>query len=667
MYAAEKIRNVALISHKGAGKTSLAESMLFKSGATNRLGSVDAGSSILDFDEEEKKRKTTISTALSWMMWQDHKINLLDTPGYADFVGEVISSLRAVEGVVVLIDAATGVEVGAEIVWKIAQDYNLPCFIFINKLDKENADWQKAVEQVQKKLSKQAVPIYLPKVKEGNFLGIFSPLETQPQDEPQDEIARKAKQMLIEAVAETSEELLEKYLSQGNLSKDEIIIGLKEGVANRKVFPILCGCGLAEIGTIELLDSIVSLLPSPSDSSGGDEDGNPVKRKLNDPFSGIIFKVLSDPHLGELTFIRVFSGKMEHASEIYNMRTKTKEKLGHLCYILGKNRQDTATVDAGDIGVAIKLKAVAVSDTICDPHLPIYFDPITFPIPAISFAINPKTKQDLEKMGHGLHKLVEEDQTLTMKYDPELSQTIISGLGELHLEIMLSKLKHRFSADVDVEDPKIPYRESIRASAKGEGKYKRQTGGRGQYGHSLVEVTPISPNSEEEFIFENKIFGGAIPGKYIPSIEKGVKEAVDKGVLAGYPVKWVKVKLYDGSFHEVDSSDIAFQLAGSFAFKDAFEKASPYLLEPVFEVEVLATEEHTGDVISDINGRRGRVQGVEGGIVRALIPQSEMYKYSTSLRSHTQGRGSYTMKFSHYEQVPAHLMAKILEERKKEG
>ncbi|MFH0774510.1 MAG: elongation factor G [bacterium] len=654
MYAAEKIRNVALISHKGAGKTSLAESMLFKANATERLGSVDAGSSILDFDEEERKRKTTISTALAWIKWQDNKINLLDTPGYADFTGEVISALRAAEGVVVLVDAVAGVEVGTETTWKIAQDYNLPCLIFINKLDKENADWQKAVESVQKKLSKQAVPIYLPKQ--------VNLLETEPQDDTE----KKAKQMLIEAVAETSEELLEKYLSQGNLSNNEVAAGLKEGVASRKVFPILCGSGSLEIGTIELLNSIVSLLPSPSASSGKDEDGNLIKRGLNDPFSGIVFKVLSDPHLGELTFIRIFSGKMEHGCEVYNMRTKTKERLGHLCYILGKNRQDTATVDAGDIGVAIKLKGIAVSDTICDPHAQIYFESIAFPIPAISFAINPKTKQDLEKMGHGLHKLAEEDPTFTMKYDPELSQTIISGMGELHLEIMLSKLKTRFFADVEVEDPKIPYRESVRASAKGEGKYKRQTGGRGQYGHSLVEITPLPPNSEETFIFENKLFGGSIPAKYVPSIEKGVKEAIDKGILAGYPVKWVKVKLYDGSFHEVDSSDIAFQLAGSFAFKDAFEKASPYLLEPIYEVEVFVTLEHTGDVISDINGRRGRVQGVEDGVVRALVPQSEMYKYSTSLRSHTQGRGSYTMKFSHYEQVPAHLTAKILEEKKKE-
>jgi elongation factor G len=627
--------------------------MLFKAHATERLGSVDAGSSILDFDEEERKRKTTISTALSWMMWQGHKINLLDTPGYADFVGDVVSSLRAVEGVVMLVDAIAGVEVGTEAVWKIAESYNLPCLIFINKLDKENADFEKAVESIQKKLSKQAVPLYLP-----NGINLL-------EAEPQDDTIKKAKQMLVETVAETSDELFEKYLSVGQLSSNEIATGLKEGVAARKIFPVLCGSGLTETGTIELLNSIVSLFPSPAPSSGKDGSGKLIKRGLNDQFSGIVFKIISDPHLGELTFIRVFSGKMEHGSEVYNMRTETKDKFGHLCYILGKNRQDTATVDAGDIGVAIKLKGIAISDTICDPHSQIYFDPILFPVPAISFAINPKTKHDLEKMSHGLHKLAEEDPTFMMKYDPELSQTIISGMGELHLEIMLSKLKAKFSADVEVEDPKIPYRESIRATANGEGKYKRQTGGRGQYGHSLVEITPITPNSEETFVFENKIFGGAIPAKYVPSIEKGVKEAMDKGILAGYPVKWVKAKLYDGSFHEVDSSDIAFQLAGSFAFKDAFEKASPYLLEPIYEVEVSATEEYTGEIISDINGRRGKVQGIERGVVRALVPQSEMYKYSTNLRSHTQGRGSYTMKFSHYEQVPAHLQAKILEERKK--
>jgi elongation factor G len=644
----ETIRNIALISHRGAGKTSLGEALLFKAGATSRLGSVDAGTSLLDFEEEEKKRKTTITTAIAPLVWKEHKINILDTPGYLDFIGEVRSALRVVEGVILLIDAVSGVEVGTEMVWKVAEEYNLPCAIFVNKLEKENADFGKSVDAIKKRLSSAATPFWLPKGAEADLSGILNLLEEKEHPE---------REKLIEAVAETDDELLEKYLEEGEFTESELIEGIKRGFLNRKLFPIFCGSATKEVGTEQLLDTIVSLFPPPKEEAG---------RKIGDPFSGIVFKIISDPHVGELSFVRVFSGKMEQGAEIINMRTKQKEKFGHICYISGKSRQDTGSITAGDIGVAVKLKETAISDTLCSPNAEIEFSPIAFPEPAISFAINPKTKQDQERMSQGLHKLSEEDPTFSTRYDHELGQTIISGMGELHLEIMLDKLQHRFGTSVDIEKPRIAYRESIKISAKGEGKYKRQTGGRGQYGHALIEIEPLPPNTEEWFVFVNKIFGGAIPSKYIPAVEKGIKEAMEKGVLAGYPVKWIKVTLYDGSFHEVDSSDIAFHLAGSFSFKDAFSKAEGYLLEPMVEVEVEAPEEYTGDIVSDLNGRRGKMQGIEGGRVKAIVPQAEMYKYSTTLRSITQGRGFYTMKFSHYEELPAHIAQKVIEEAEKE-
>ncbi|MEW6103378.1 MAG: elongation factor G [bacterium] len=654
MYSFDKIRNIALISHRGAGKTSLSEALLFKTGKIDRLGSVDLGTSFFDYGEEERKRKTTISSNVGFFEWKNYKINIIDTPGYFDFIGEVKAGLRAVEGAILLIDAEAGVQVGTENVGKIAAEYNLPLLIFINKLDKENADFNKTIEQIRKKISPSSPCLFIPNGSGANFSSIKDVLK---EDCPE-------KQGLIEAISETDDKLLEKYLEKGELSEQEIMDGLISGVKNRKLFPILCGSSLKEIGITELLDAIISFIPSYHKTVGLNlETNEEVTINKDFPFSGFVFKVISDPHVGELTFIKVLSSKMESGCEVYNSTQKHKEKLGHLMFVCGKTRQDISGIPAGDIGVAVKLKGAKISDTLCDAKSLITFPNIKFPEQSISLAINPKTKQDQEKVSNGLHKLSEEDPTFTSHYDVELSQTIISGMGELHLEIMLDKLKHRFQVEVNVEKPRIPYRESIKIRASGEGKYKRQTGGRGQYGHSLIHIEPLTLNSEEPFVFENKIFGGAIPAKYIPPVEKGVKEAMDKGILAGYPVKWVKVILYDGSFHEVDSSDIAFQLAGSFAFKDAFSKASSYLLEPIMEVDVFSPEEYTGDIVSDLNGRRGRISGIEAEHIQALVPQAEMYKYSTSLRSQTQGRASYTMRFSHYEEVPGHIASKIIEER----
>ncbi|MEW6007501.1 MAG: elongation factor G [bacterium] len=654
MYSSDKIRNIALISHRGAGKTSLSEALLFKAGKIDRLGSVDLGTSFFDYGEEERKRKTTISSNIGFFEYKGYKINIIDTPGYFDFIGEVKAGLRAVEGAVLLIDAEAGVQVGTENVGKIAAEYNLPLLIFINKLDKENANFNKTIEEIRKKLSPSSACLFIPDGVGADFSSIKDVLK---EDCPE-------KERLLEAISETDDQLLEKYLDKGELSSSEIMDGLTSGIRERKIFPILCGSSLKEIGITELLDAIVSFIPAYHKTIALNSENKEVLVNKDSPFSGFVFKVISDPHVGELTFVKVLSSKMEQGCEVYNSRQNHKEKLGHLMFVCGKAREDISGIPAGDIGVAVKLKGVKISDTLCDPRSLITFPEIKFPEQSISLAINPKTKQDQERVSNGLHKLSEEDPTFTSHYDVELSQTIISGMGELHLEIMLDKLKHRFSVEVNVEKPRIPYRESIKIRASGEGKYKRQTGGRGQYGHSLIHIEPLPLNSEEPFVFENKIFGGAIPAKYIPPVEKGVKEAMDKGILAGYPVKWVKVILYDGSFHEVDSSDIAFQLAGSFAFKDAFSKASAYFLEPIMEVDVYSPEEYTGDIVSDLNGRRGRISGIEGEHIQVFVPQAEMYKYSTSLRSQTQGRASYTMRFSHYEEVPSHISSKIIEEKK---
>lgn len=657
MHTTDKIRNIALISHRGAGKTSLAEAMMFKGGKIDRLGSVDLGTSFFDYGEEERKRKTTISSNIGFFEYKGYKINLIDTPGYFDFIGEVKAGLRAVEAVVLLVDAEAGVQVGTENVWKISSNYNLPVFIFINKLDKENADFDKAISSIKKKLSPSAVSLFIPDGIGANFSSVVDVLKEN----------KEKKERLIEAISETDDRLLERYLDKGELSHQEIMDGLYNGIRERKIFPIICGSSLKEIGITELLDTIISLAPPYEKIVGLEEETNKeIEIESKSPFSGFVFKVLSDPHVGELTYIKVFSGRMEQGLDVYNSSQKRKEKLGHLSYVCGKIRQDISGIPAGDIGVAVKLKGTKISDTLSDPLSPVIFPKIELDEPCISLAINPKTKQDQERVSNGLHKLSEEDPTFSFYYDAELHQTIIAGMGELHLEIMLDKLKHRFQTEVNVEKPRIPYRETIGAKADGEGKYKRQTGGRGQYGHCLIHIEPIKPNSEETFDFENKIFGGAIPAKYIPPIEKGIKEALDKGILANYPIKWVKVIVYDGSFHEVDSSDIAFQLAGSFAFKDAFSKAGAYLLEPIMEVSVTAPEECVGDIVSDLNGRRGKILGIDGERIQALVPQAEMYKYSTSLRSQTQGRGAYTMKFSLYEEVPGHIASKIIEEKEKD-
>jgi elongation factor G len=682
----QNIRNVSFIGHGGTGKTTLAEALLFNTKVINRLGRVDDGNTVLDFDPNEIERKISINAGLAYINFRDHKINIIDTPGYSDFIGEVIRTLRVVDSCIVLIDATSGVEVGTEIVWKYANEHNLPRIIFINKMDKENADFYKTLDMMKEILDSKAniVPIQLPLGQAANFRGIIDLIKLKVYtykdgkcevEEIPNQISDKVnefREKLVEAVAETSDELTEKYLENMELEEDELITGLTNGIKSGMILPVTCGSGYNNAGANLLLDMMIDFLPSPADK--GEVVGVKPEEKrqcsLDAPFSGLVFKVITDPYIGEMTFFRVYSGVVHTGEELYNSNKNQKEKVSQICFIMGKNRNEVPEIGSGDIGALVKFRGTSTGDTLCAHDAPIEFPNITFPESTTEIAINPKTKQDQEKMSLALARLHDEDPTFQIRYDHELSQTIISGMSELHIEVMLNKLLKKFGAEVNIEKPKVPYRETIKSLSKGEGKYKRQTGGRGQYGHALIEIEPLELNSDTTFEFENKIFGGAIPSKYIPAVEKGIKEAMEKGILAGYPILWVKVTLYDGSFHEVDSSDIAFNLAGSFAFKDAFQKASPVLLEPILEVEAKVPEEYMGDVIGDLNSRRGRIQGIEPmgrtQVVKAYVPQAEMYKYSTSLRSITRGRAVHHAEFSHYEEVPYQLAEKIIQQAKEE-
>lgn len=680
------IRNVGIIGHGGTGKTTLAEALLFNTKVTTRLGRVDDGNTVLDFDPNEIERKMSINAGLAYVNWKNHKINIIDTPGYTDFIGEVIRTLRVVDACIVLIDATSGVEVGTEITWKYANEHNLPRIIFINKMDKENADFYKVLEMIKKVLESEAniVPIQLPLGQATEFKGIIDLIKQKAyvygdgkcevKEIPAEEMenVNNFREKLIEAIAETSDELTEKYLETMELEENEIITGLTNGVKSGMIIPVVCGSSYNNAGVQPLLDMIIEFLPSPIEK--GEVVGiNPEEKRtcsLDAPFSGIVFKVITDPYIGEMVFFRAYSGVVHTGEELYNSNKAQKEKVAQICFVMGKNRNEVPEIGCGDIGALVKFKGAFTGNTLCAPDAPIEFPGIIFPEPTAEIAINPKTKQDQEKMSLALSKLRDEDPTFQVRYDHELAQTIISGMSELHIEVMLSKLQRKFGAEVNIEKPKVPYRETIKSSAKGEGKYKRQTGGRGQYGHALIEIEPLPLNSETQFEFVDKIFGGAIPSKYIPAVEKGVKETLEKGILAGYPILWIKVTLYDGSFHEVDSSDIAFNLAGSFALKDAFQKANPVLLEPILRIEAKVPEEYMGDVIGDLNSRRGRIQGIEPmgkmQIIKAYVPQAEMYKYSTSLRSITRGRAVYHAEFSHYEEIPYQDAEKIIQQARQD-
>lgn len=686
-YKTDHLRNIGIIAHGDAGKTSLAEAMLFTSGASDRLGKVGDVSSIMDFDPDEVKRGITINTSLAFCEWKNHKINILDTPGYVNFIAETHGCMHVMDAALVVIDANEGVQVITEKVWQWANENNLPRMIFINKMDHERANLEQVIDNVEKIFKKKPILFQIPIGQGDSFSGIIDLLKmksyTFAKDESgkitEGEIPSDMKDQvdqnngeIIEAAAEVIDELTEKYLDGGSLTDEEIKRGLKEGINEGKIIPVLCGSAVNNHGVSPLLDIVVEYLPSPVDRppvKGKDNSKKEVQRKssIDEPLSVRIFKTIADPFAGQLTLFRTYSGVIKSDSYVFNSTKNSKEKLGSLFCIQGKKQISVPSISAGDFGVVAKLKNTTTGDTFSDDKNIIVFSPVKFLQPVISMSVVPKNKQDEEKLSSSLKRLQVEDPTLDIKRDSQTNELIISGMGQLHLEIIVARLQRKFGVEVGVKLPKVPYKETIKGTTRVQGKYKKQSGGRGQYGDTWLELAPIPQGG---FKFIDKIVGGAIPRQYIPSAEKGIVEAMSEGVLAGYPVVDIQVTLYDGSFHDVDSSDMAFKIAASMGFKKGVLECNPVLLEPIMSMEVTVPGEMMGDVIGDLNARRGKVMGVDPKgdeqTIRANVPMADVLKYAPDLRSLTGGRGSFTMEFLSYEVVPSHLSEKIIAQSKKE-
>ena len=668
VFETEKIRNIAVISHGGAGKTSLVEAILGNTGVLKRVGRVEDGNTTTDYDPEEIKRQITINTTAAFCQWKDCKINLLDTPGFADFSADVRSALRVADGAAVLVSAPDGVEVMTEVYWGLAEKKNLPRIIFVNKMDRENANFEAALDQLKKNFGNKVAALQIPIGKEDSFKGvvdilkqkayIFNGGKVEEQDIPADLVEQAAaeREALAEAVAESDDELLMKYLEGEELTAEEIEQGLRVGVRNANVFPVFCGSAIKNIAVTSLMDAFVDLMPNPAEVA--DEDSDP-----DAPFAGLVFKTLADPYVGKLSFIRVYKGSLTAEKPLLNANKDVEEKIGQVLVVRGKYQESVERLNCGDIGAIPKLQETETGDTLCVKGEKVVFEGIDFPPSNFSVAIAPKNKGDEDKLGTAISKILSEDPTLSLEKNLETNQNIFTGVGELQLDVAVSKMKDRYGVEVEVETPKVPYRETIRSSvAKVEGKYKKQTGGHGQYGHVFLDVEPLP---DDHFQFEETIFGGAVPKQYIPAVEKGIQEALSEGILAGYPVTNVKVTLVDGSYHNVDSSEFAFKLAGSMAFKKAMEQANPVLLEPIMEVEVRVPERFMGDIMGDLNSKRGRILGMEPvgqeQVIRAHVPLAEMYRYAIDLKSITQGRGVFTMKFAQYEEAPPNIAQKVIE------
>jgi elongation factor G len=674
------------MAHIDAGKTTTTERVLYYTGITYKLGEVDEGTATMDWMEQEQERGITITSAATTCFWQDYRINVIDTPGHVDFTAEVERSLRVLDGAVAVFCAVGGVEPQSETVWRQADKYNVPRIAFVNKMDRSGADFDRAVEMMRTRLAANAVPIQLPMGSEDNFTGVIDLIrmkalhyldetlgaEYRVEDIPAEleEKARAARDKMVEAACEVDDHLMERYLEGESPSEEEIKAALRKATIELKMVPVLTGAAFKNKGIQPLLDAVVDYLPAPIDVPaivGVDpETDEPADRESSDeaPFSALIFKILSDPYVGQLAFFRVYSGYLKSGSYVLNATRGNRERIGRLLKMHANKREDIKEVYAGDIAAAVGLKNVRTGDTIGDLDKPVVLESMEFPEPVISVVIEPKTKVDQEKLGLALSKLTQEDPTFKVYNDQETSQTIISGMGELHLEIVVDRLLREFNVAASVGKPQVAYKETIRRAAKADGRYVRQTGGRGQYGHAKIELEPLPGG---KFEFSNEIVGGSIPRDYISSVEAGIKEAMEHGILAGYPVVDIKVKLYDGSYHEVDSSEVAFKIAGSMAFKKAAKEADPVLLEPIMQVEVVVPEEYMGDVINDLNARRGRISAMSSRgstqIINASVPLAEMFGYATDLRSVTQGRATYTMHFAHYQEAPRQvgeeLVAKV--------
>ena len=686
-YPLERTRNIGIMAHIDAGKTTTTERILFYTGKTHKIGEVHDGAATMDWMAQEQERGITITSAATTCFWKDHRINIIDTPGHVDFTVEVQRSLRVLDGSVLVLAAKGGVQPQSETVWRQADKYKVPRMAYVNKMDITGADFMGCVEQMKDRLNANAVPIQLPIGAEDQFQGIVDLIkmrafihkddlgkEIEETDIPEDMKAQaeEFRAKMVEAAAEQDDELMMKYLEGEELSDDEIRKGLRKGTLANTVVPVCCGSSYKNRGVQELLDNIVYYMPAPTDIpdiKGVDLDGNEVTRKTadNEPFAALAFKIATDPFVGKLCFFRVYSGTLDSGSTVLNTNKDKKDRMGRILQMHANHREDIDKVFAGDIGAAVGLKDVSTGDTLCDPAHPVILESMEFPEPVIDIAIEPKDKANSEKMGIALAKLAEEDPTFKTYTNQETGQTIIAGMGELHLDIIVDRLKREFKVECNVGKPQVSYKETIRNKVKVEGKFIRQSGGRGQYGHCWLEMEPLEPGKGIEF--ESKIVGGAIPKEYIKPIEDGIREAAESGILAGYPVIDFKATVVDGSYHEVDSSEMAFKIAGSMAFKEGCKQGKSVLLEPIMRVEVTVPEEYMGDVIGDINSRRGKMEGMEarGGnqIVRGFIPLSEMFGYATDLRSKTQGRGTYSMEPSHYEEVPKSVLDNIVASRVK--
>ncbi len=669
-----KIRNVGFVGHGGVGKTSLVEALLFSAGAVTRHGRVDDGTTTTDFDPDEIKRKISLNLALAYCDWKGHRVNLVDMPGYGDFIFEARAGLRVVEGAVVVVDAVAGVQVQTERVWKFATEYERPRAVVVNRLDRENADFFRALESLTKRLKGRLVPLQIPVGAEQQFKGVVDLVHMKDVPAELGDQAREYRDKLVEAVAETDDDLLAKYLEEGAIDEAEVLGALRKGIAEGKLVPVLCASATRNVGGQALLDLIVESFPSPLDR--GEVEGTDLKTKQTarrapdpkGPVTALVFKTLSDPHVGKLSLFRVYSGTIASDSQLLNASRGAKERMGHIAWMQGKTQKNVETLGPGELGVVAKLKEAQTGDTLCDEAHPFVLPKVVFPEPSMSFAIQPKTRGDEDKISTALHKMAEEDPTLHFHYDPETKQLLVSGVGQMHVEVTVERMKRKYNVDVNLLPPRVPYKETVKGRSEVQGKYKKQTGGRGQYGDVWLKIEPL-PRSAG-FEFADDVFGGAVPRNYIPSVEKGVRDCMKKGILAGYPVVDLKVSLYDGSYHDVDSSDMAFQIAGSMALQKGFMEASPILLEPIMNVEVTTPAEQAGDVIGDLNSRRGRIIGMEPSgetaAVRAQAPMAEMLNYEPGLRSMTGGRGGYSMEFSHYEEVPAFLAEKVVKEAQKE-
>ena len=688
-YSLEKTRNIGIMAHIDAGKTTTTERILFYTGVNHKIGEVHDGAATMDWMVQEQERGITITSAATTCHWKNHRINIIDTPGHVDFTVEVERSLRVLDGAVAVLTARGGVEPQTETVWRQAENYNVPRMAYVNKMDITGADFFNVIKMMKERLNANAVAIQLPIGAEDDFKGIIDLVKMEAivyeddlgkvEDEvaiPDDmkDQAEEYREILLEALSELDDDFMEKYLGGEEITEDEIKAVIRKGTVACKLCPVTCGTSYRNKGVQPLLDAIVDYMPAPTDippiagvnPETGEEDHRPSSDEA--PFSALAFKIMTDPYVGKLAFFRVYSGILDGGSYVYNSTKGKKERIGRILQMHANHRKEIERVYSGDIAAAVGLKDTTTGDTLCDEEHPIILESMVFPDPVISVAVEPSTKNDQEKMGVALQKLAEEDPTFRVRTDQETGQTIISGMGELHLQIIVDRMLREFKVDCKVGEPQVAYRETIRKSVEAEGKFVRQSGGHGQYGHCWLKLEPQEPG--EGFSFENKVVGGAIPKEFIKPIEDGVKQAMEAGVVAGYPMVDIKATVFDGSFHEVDSSEAAFKVAGSMAFRNGAEKANPVLLEPYVKVEVTVPEEYMGDVIGDLNSRRGRIDGMEARngsqVITGFVPLSEMFGYSTDLRSKTQGRGNYSMEVAYYDEVPKNIADKIVAKNKGE-